>query len=116
MVAEQTRLGLESLGYRVEAHTDSREALEVFRTASDPFAVVITDQTMPNMTGLELAQELSRIRPRVPVILCTGFSELVDEAGAKKAGIREYLRKPVLSRALAAAVRKIMDEDDPGSE
>jgi PAS domain S-box-containing protein len=111
MVAEQSKLGLEGLGYKVEARTSSLEALEIFRTAPTSFDVVITDQTMPAMTGMELAHELLLIRSNLPVILCTGFSELVDEASAKAIGIRKYLKKPVLPRVLAAEVRKIMDED-----
>jgi PAS domain S-box-containing protein len=114
MVAELTRLGLTNLGYEVEVHTSSREALEAFRTAPDSFDVVITDQTMPNMTGLELTLELLRIRPNTPIILCTGFSELVDETSTKAAGIREYAEKPVLPRTLAFAVRKIMNDDAAG--
>ncbi len=108
MVAEQARLGLESFGYGVEAHTSSLEALEAFRTASQPFDVVITDQTMPEMTGLELARELLLIQPNLPIILCTGFSELVNEKSAGAAGIRKYVKKPVLPRSLATEIRKIM--------
>jgi CheY-like chemotaxis protein len=114
MVAELARLGLANLGYEVEVHTNSREALEAFRVAPDSFDVVITDQTMPNMTGLKLAHELLAIRPGTPIILCTGYSELVDESRAKVAGIRVYAEKPVLPRTLAIAVRKIMAEDDAG--
>jgi PAS domain S-box-containing protein len=108
MVAEQARLGLESFGYVVEAHTGSLEALEAFRTAPHRFDVVITDQTMPNMTGLELARELLLIEPNLPIILCTGFSELVSDQTARAAGIRKYVKKPVLPRSLAAEIRKIM--------
>jgi PAS domain S-box-containing protein len=114
MVAELTRLGLTNLGYEVEVHTNCGEALEAFRMAPDSFDVVITDQTMPNMTGLELTHELLRIRPGTAIILCTGYSELVDETRAKAAGIRFFAEKPVLPRALAIAVRKIMDEDAAG--
>jgi len=73
--------------------------------------VVISDQTMPNMTGLELTHELRDVRPDARIILCTGYSELVDESRARAAGIRKYLEKPVLPRDLAAAVREVMDDD-----
>ncbi len=116
MVVEQARLGLESSGYRVEACTSSPEALEIFRASPDGFDLVITDQTMPGMTGLELSKELMLIRPGIPIILCTGFSELVDETSAEAAGIRKYLRKPILPRVLAEAVRKIMKEEESGCE
>lgn len=111
MVAEQARLGLASLGYEVTSRTSSVEALEVFRAAPGRFDVVITDQTMPDLTGLELARQLAVIRPGIPVILCTGFSELVNETTAEEAGIRECLNKPVLHAPLAAAVRRAMDEE-----
>ena len=113
MITVQAKLGLEKLGYRVVACTSSLEALDKFRAAPDAFDVVVTDQSMPNMTGMEFAQELLLIRPDIPIILCTGFSELVDETSAKAAGIQKYLKKPVLQRLLAGAVREIMDSDSP---
>ncbi|MBW1796685.1 MAG: response regulator, partial [Deltaproteobacteria bacterium] len=78
---------LERLGYHVTARTSSVEALEAFRAQPDRFDLVITDQTMPNMTGVELAKELMRIRPDIPIILITGFSEIVPPEKAKKMGI-----------------------------
>ncbi|MFH1742303.1 MAG: PAS domain S-box protein [bacterium] len=102
---------LEDLGYRVTACTDSLEALKEFRAHPDRFNVVITDQTMPNMTGVELVRELHQIRPDVPIILCTGFSERVDEQQAKAMGIREYLSKPIIQLDLAKAVRRALGEN-----
>jgi PAS domain S-box-containing protein len=111
-VAEIGRLGLERLGYRVEMRTSSIEALEAFRFAPGSFDVVITDLTMPHMTGLELAREILRIRPDTPIIVCTGFSELIDEEIAKAAGIRAYVHKPVLPHALGKAVRQVLDSEE----
>ena len=65
--------------------------------------------TMPNMTGIELTREIRRLRPDVPVILCTGFSELVSEDGTRALGIREVVMKPVLKNELAAAIRRAID-------
>jgi CheY-like chemotaxis protein len=114
MVVEQARLGLESFGYRIEACRGSSEALEIFRASPDRFDLIITDQTMPDMTGLELSRELMLIRPSVPIILCTGFSELVNESTARAAGVRSYVKKPVLPRSLAAEIRKIVDASRAG--
>jgi len=109
LVVEQAKLGLEELGYTVEAYTNSLDALKAFRSAPDSFALVITDQTMPKLTGLELTRELRQIRPALPVILCTGFSDLVDDESSKALGIQKYVSKPVLAEDLAAEVRGILD-------
>ncbi|MDA8165825.1 MAG: PocR ligand-binding domain-containing protein [Desulfobacteraceae bacterium] len=105
------RLGgrlLEKLGCEVQVLTDSRQALEAFRAAPDRFDLVVTDQTMPGMTGEELSRQLLAIRPGLPIVLTTGFSETMDEEHARQIGIRELFLKPfnldefaaVLSRAL----------------
>ena len=77
---------LEKLGYKVTARTSSIEALEAFKNAPNGFDLVITDMTMPNMTGKSLAKELMTIRPDTPIVLCTGFSEKIDEKKAKEMG------------------------------
>ena len=100
---------LERLGYHVSARTSSMEALEAFRAQPDRFDLVITDQTMPNMTGVQLARELMRIRPDIPIILITGFSEIVPPEKAKKMGIREYLMKPVVTSNFGKAIRRALD-------
>lgn len=87
----------------------SIEALEVFQAQPNKFDLVITDQTMPNMTGEELSKELMRIRPDIPIILCTGYSELITEDKAKSMGIREFVMKPLVARELAETVRKVLD-------
>lgn len=100
---------LEHLGYEVVARTSSIEALETFRTRPEIFDLVISDQTMPHMTGVELARELMHIRPDIPVILCTGFSERVTPEKAKAEGIREFIMKPLSLRNFAETVRKVLD-------
>jgi PAS domain S-box-containing protein len=98
---------LEDLGYRVATRTSSLEALEAFRALPDEFDLVITDMTMPSMTGDRLAVELRRIRPHVPVILCTGFSTKMTKL--KALSIQGLLMKPLLKAELAKAIRKALD-------
>ncbi len=100
---------LEDLGYIVTATTDSIEALKIFRSNPNRFDVVLTDQTMQNMTGIELAEEIIRIRPTMPVILATGFSDTVSLERAKNIGIREYLTKPITEEQLNKAIRKVLE-------
>jgi len=85
------------------------DALEAFRAGSDRFDLVITDMTMPNMTGVELATQLLEIRPDIPIILCTGFSDLTDVKKAKATGIREFLMKPIVKDQIASTIRKVLD-------
>jgi nitrogen-specific signal transduction histidine kinase/ActR/RegA family two-component response regulator len=105
---------LRSLGYEVESRTSPIEALEAFRADPGRFDLVITDLTMPNMTGLKLAGHLGEIRPGTPVVLCTGFSDHANEQRARELGMRAFLFKPLLMRDLALAVRKAMDEPAAG--
>jgi PAS domain S-box-containing protein len=100
---------LKRLGYNVVAKTNSAEALEVFKAQSDQFSLVITDQTMPHMTGADLAKELLRFRPDIPIILCTGFSEVINAEKAKTLGIREFLMKPFAPREIAEIIRHVLD-------
>ncbi len=82
------------------ARTGSFETLEAFRAAPDKFDLVITDSTMPNMTGIQLAKILIDIRSDIPIIICTGFSEKISEDKAKAMGIRGYVMKPVVKSEL----------------
>jgi PAS domain S-box-containing protein len=100
---------LERLGYEVVGRTSSVEALELFRAKPESFELVITDMTMPNMTGDKLARELMGIRPGIPVILCTGFSERITEEKAKLLGIREFVMKPLVMKDLAKSMRRALD-------
>ena len=107
-LAELGRETLESLGYTVLATTDSREALETFRADPHRFDLVITDMTMPSLRGEELARELLAIRPGMPIILCTGFSELIDETRAREMGISEFVMKPYTVANFADTIRKAL--------
>jgi len=100
---------LERLGYSVIARTSSIEALEIFRSDPSEFDLVVTDQTMPGLTGAELAKELLRIKPAIPIILCCGFSALINEEGAEAIGIRGYIRKPIVRKEMATKIRSALD-------
>ncbi len=100
---------LEHLGYKVTAMINCEEALHAFTAQADDFDLIITDMTMPHMTGAELSQKILAIRPDIPIIMCTGFSELINEDKAKAIGIREYVMKPVVRQEMAKVVRKVLD-------
>ncbi len=99
---------LTRMGYRVTSRTASLEALEIFRMDPDRFDLVISDLTMPNMTGDRLAIEIKRIRPDMPVIVCTGFSDRISPAIAKAMGIDGYILKPVVRHDLDEAIRNAL--------
>jgi len=101
---------LEKLGYKVTAHTSSEKSLEEFRRSPESFDLIITDQTMPCISGADLAKEILRIRPNIPVILCTGYSSMITEEKAKKIGITRFLMKPVSRKDLALSVREVLDK------
>jgi PAS domain S-box-containing protein len=101
---------LASLGYWVTALTSSEEALERFRARPERYDLVVTDQTLPRMTGTTLAQELLRIRPDLPIVICTGHSEGLDHEKAKAIGAKMLLTKPFGQKQLGEAVRKALDE------
>jgi CheY-like chemotaxis protein len=108
----QTDLGkrlLTRLGYRVTARTDSLVALGLFRQTPDEFDLVITDMTMPAMTGDVLAAKIISIRPDVPVIVCTGYSEKIDKESIKKIGIKEHAMKPLAMKDMAVMIRRVLD-------
>jgi CheY-like chemotaxis protein len=102
-------LMLERLGYIVTARTSSIEALAAFKVNPAQFDLVLTDMTMPNMTGTQLARELISIRPDIPVIICTGFSEKISEDNAAAMGIKGFLMKPVVKSEIAKVVRRVLD-------
>jgi len=114
IIAQMGKEILEVFGYKVESRTGSVEALEVFRADPAGFDLVIADQTMPNLTGAELARQLMKIRPDIPVILCTGFSETVNERQAKAIGIREYVMKPIVTNDLVKAIERALRSHDDG--
>ena len=102
---------LENLGYKVTARTDSTEALKEFSSQPQNFDLVITDMTMPHMTGDELAKKLLDIKPDIPVILCTGFNEDITEEKALSMGIQKFVMKPVIKNDLATTIRTVLDQN-----
>jgi PAS domain S-box-containing protein len=102
---------LERLGYEVIATNDSTKALEAFSSDPSIFDLVITDQTMPGVTGLQLAREFLRIRPEIPIILCTGHSSAVTFDKLEEPGIREFLMKPLTRKELAEAIYRALDKE-----
>jgi PAS domain S-box-containing protein len=109
-IASLMKQMLERLGYSVSIRTSSVDALEAFKAKSNAFDLVITDMSMPHMTGDQLASEILSVRPDIPIIICTGFSERVNEDMAKSMGIKGFLMKPVIKSALAQEVRKVLDD------
>jgi len=99
---------LGSLGYEVTPFTAGRPALEALRAGPDAYDLVITDYTMPKMTGIEIAAAVREIRPDIPVILCSGFVHDAMEEAARRAGVRETLMKPLGAEELAAAIRRVL--------
>ena len=111
-LVKATKQMLERLGYQVEFRTNGVDALEAIRHQSKekPFDLVITDMTMPHLTGADLAKELFKLQPHLAILLCTGFSEKMDAEKAKSLGIQGFLMKPVVLKELAVMVRKVLDE------
>jgi len=109
MLVELNKQRLTKLGYNVVTTTSSIKALRIFQEAPGSFDLIITDQTMPNLTGLDLAAEILKIRPDARIILCTGHSDKVSPDIAQKAGIRLFLMKPIDRCEMAKAVRMALD-------
>jgi CheY-like chemotaxis protein len=108
-LAEMGRGLLEGLGYRVTATISSVKALEVFKAEPRRFDLVIADQTMPGMTGLELAGEILALRPDTPVIVWSGYGIPLDAEATKVVGVRAFMEKPVTKREVAKTIRKVLD-------
>ncbi|MGK5093189.1 ATP-binding protein [Deltaproteobacteria bacterium TL4] len=100
---------LEKLGYRVTAVMNSTAALDVFLSTPEQFALILTDQTMPVMTGAELGEKIIKLHPQTPLILMTGYAKLIAEEKAKEIGFRQYLVKPFDQYELANAIREVLD-------
>lgn len=109
LLADVGKAMLERLGYRVTVRRNSIEALSTFQNQPDQFDLVITDQTMPGMTGSDLARRMLQIRPGMPIILCTGYSSLMSEEKALLLGIKGFAFKPLAKNDLAALIRKALD-------
>jgi PAS domain S-box-containing protein len=111
MLAEMGRDTLVRLGYQVTMRTSSLEALETFQNQPDQFDLVITDQTMPGMTGVDLARRILQIRHDTPVILCTGYSAVISKEEVRSIGIREFAMKPLAKKDLAGLIRKVLNNE-----
>lgn len=114
VIVSMWQRSLEKIGYSVTATTLPKDALSLFTASPDAFDIVITDQTMPNMTGVELASKIAAIKPGMPVILCSGHGPGAYEESAKEAGVKKYLIKPMTKRTLAQAIRDVLDSVDSG--
>jgi DNA-binding NtrC family response regulator len=99
---------LTRLGYSVKGETDPAQALIRFQEDPSAFDLIMTDQTMPKITGMRLAEEMLRLRPDLPIILCTGYSETVDAEQTRATGIREFMMKPFSVREISATVRRAL--------
>jgi CheY-like chemotaxis protein len=109
MLLEVGKIILEHLGYSVTTVRQSPEALELFHAKKNEFDMLITDHTMPHITGINLAKAVLSIRPDMPIILCTGYSDQIDRESAMKAGIAELLLKPLSIATLGKAVRSVLE-------
>jgi PAS domain S-box-containing protein len=114
LVLESVAPALESLGYKTTAVQDACLALELFKSGPDEFDLALLDQTMPRMSGLQVAAEMLRLKPGFPIILATGYSSLVDEEKAKALGIREIITKPVSVSGFALAISRALGKRGEG--
>jgi signal transduction histidine kinase len=109
LIAQMQAGLLESLGYKVTLETDPQRALHLFTANPEAYDLVFTDMTMPKMNGAVLTQNIMEIRPDIAVVLCTGFSELVNEAKARSLGVKAFAMKPLVRKSLAEIVRNALD-------
>ncbi len=103
------KMVLEKLGYTVKAFKDPNKALKVFEINPNDFDLLISDMTMPQMSGVKLSAKIKEIRPDLPIIICTGHSSMIDEQKAKQLGIEGFIMKPATMSALAETVRQVLD-------
>jgi DNA-binding NtrC family response regulator len=99
---------LERAGYRVEGFTDSVSALDAFIAEPSRWDLVITDQTMPIQTGTEMSRAMLKLRPDLPIILCTGFTDAVDDSATRAIGIRTFVMKPIVGPELTELVHRTL--------
>ena len=110
LIVEIAHQLLENLGYKVTSLTSSVEAFKLFKSNPNMFDLIITDMSMPEMTGDELAKNILEIRPDTPIILSTGYNELISEEKAEQIGIKAFLKKPFKIDYVSKVIRKILDE------
>ena len=103
---------LEYLGYQVTSFTNSMDAFETFRLIPYDFDLVITDMTMPQMDGIQLSKNIMTIRPEIPIMICTGFNERINEERAKALGIRGFIMKPVVMNEFSQKIRTLLKESE----
>jgi signal transduction histidine kinase/CheY-like chemotaxis protein len=113
-IRNSAKVCLERSGYKVTTASSGQEALEVFLANPDHFNLVMTDQAMANMTGEELSIELLRLRPDIPIVICTGHSEVISPESSREMGIRAFLQKPATPMELRRVVREVLDEAESG--
>ena len=101
---------LEHLGYQVVSERNPVKALEIFKERPEGFDLIITDMTMPKMTGTAVAEKIMKIRAYIPIIICTGYSDQINEEKAKRMGIKKLIMKPFVMRDLAGILREVLDE------
>ena len=109
-IAEMGGQMLKECGYTIVSMTNPYDALKAFQATPDKYDIVVTDMTMPDMTGDKFAKKLMEIRPDIPVIICTGFSSLTTKEKSLKMGIKAFLKKPLTIFELASTVRNVLDE------
>ncbi len=109
ILLELGKVMLERFGYSVTTCGSSLDALEIFQNHPDAFDLLITDQTMPNMTGVDLSRRLLQLRPKLPIVLCTGYSSIVSEERANLLGIKGFALKPLVQKDIAGLIRKVLD-------
>jgi len=115
LITEMSKQRLERLGYTVATAASAREAIDILRNGPERFDLVITDYLMPEATGIDLAGEITRMRPDMPVILCSGFDEAVTEEGMKTLGAGDFFMKPINRREFAQVVRRVLDRARGGT-
>ncbi|MGD0663298.1 MAG: response regulator [Syntrophorhabdales bacterium] len=101
---------LAELGYEIASRMNCREELALLKLDPSQFDLVIADQTMPEMTGVELAREILAIKADMPIIMCTGYGHLVDADKARAAGVRAFAMKPLTQREIARTIRQVLEE------
>jgi DNA-binding NtrC family response regulator len=115
-IVDIVELMLQNLGYKVTGFTDGREALKVFSEKPSEFDLVITDYVMPDLTGVDIAQKMIGIRSDIPIILCTGYSDLMSSEKAIAIGFREHILKPFNHQDFTELVRRVLDQKEPGDK
>jgi len=110
IIVDVSQKMLEHLGYTVKTSLNPEAALNLFQTNPDAFDLIITDMTMPQMTGAELSEKILKIQPDIPIIICTGHSSLMDETRAQDMGIAAFVMKPVEMKKIAVIIRNVLDK------